>query len=175
VGKAEGTLTGDDLTNSLILLSTLRGGTGRGYADLIAAGLDTATIKALVPKMTAQIAALPAPNKSTFVRQWVAQGGKPMAAGGVLSRPTMVLGGEAGVPESWIPWNGSARSRALLAKTASAMGYQLTPAGRYAGGTTSATAVAREVTRQITVNLYGAKQSSAEQAMDIARHMSFVG
>jgi TP901 family phage tail tape measure protein len=175
VGKAQNTLTGDDLLNSLTLLSTLRGGPGRGYADLIAAGLDTATIKALVPKMTAQIGALPAPNKSTFVRQWVAQGGKAMAAGGILSRPTMVLGGEAGDRESWIPWNGSARSRALLAKTASAMGYQLTPAGRYAGSSASAAAVAREVTRQITVNLYGAKQTTAEQAMDVARHMTFVG
>jgi hypothetical protein len=36
-------------------------------------------------------------------------------------------------------------------------------------------AVAREVTRQITVNLYGAKQTTAEQAMDVARHMTFVG
>jgi hypothetical protein len=175
VGKAQNTLTGDDLLNSLTLLSTLRGGPGRGYADLIAAGLDTATIKALVPKMTAQIGALPAPNKSTFVRQWVAQGGKPMATGGVLSRPTMVLGGEAGVPESWIPWNSSSRSRALLAKTASAMGYRLTPAGRYAGGQVSAAAMAQEVTRQITVNLYAAKQSTAEQAHDIARVISFVG
>lgn len=175
VGKAQNTLSGDDLVNSLVLLSTLRGGTGRGYADLIAAGLDTATIKALVPKMTAQIGALPGPNKETFVRQWVSQGGKPMATGGILSRPTMVLGGEAGVPESWIPWNSSSRSRALLAKTAAAMGYHLTPAGRYTGGAVSASAMAREVTRQITVNLYGAKQSTAEQAMDVARHMSFVG
>lgn len=175
VGSAQNTLTGDDLLNSLTLLSTLRGGPGRGYADLIAAGLDTATIKALVPKMAAQIGALPAANKATFVRQWVSQGGKPMAAGGVLSRPTMVLGGEAGVPESWIPWNNSARSRALLAKTASAMGYRLTPAGRYAGGPVSAAAMAREVTKHIEVNLYGAKQTAAEQAHDIARVISFVG
>jgi TP901 family phage tail tape measure protein len=175
VGKAQNTLTGDDLANSLILLSTLRGGPGRGYADLIAAGLDPATIKALVPKMTAQIGALPPPNKEVFVRQWVAQGGKAMAAGGILSRPTMVLGGEAGVREAWIPWNGSARSRALLAKTAAGMGYQLVPAGRYAGGSVSAAAVAREVSRQITVNLYGAKQTTAEQAADIARHLTFVG
>jgi hypothetical protein len=35
--------------------------------------------------------------------------------------------------------------------------------------------MAREVTRQITVNLYGAKQTTAEQAADIARHMAFVG
>jgi len=175
VGKAQDTLTGDDLMASLTLLSTLRSGPGKGYADLIAAGLDVATIKSIVPKMTKQITALPAANKDTFIRQWVQQGGKPMAIGGILTRPTMVLGGEAGVPESWIPWTSSARSRALLAKTASAMGYQLTPAGRYASSSVAATAMAREMTRQVVINLYGAKQTAAEQAMDIARHMSFVG
>lgn len=175
VGKAQSTLTGEDLANSLVLLSTLRGGPGRGYADLIAAGLDTATIKALVPKMTKQISGLPEANKATFVRQWVAQGGKAMAAGGILNRPTMVLGGEAGVRESWIPWNTSARSRALLAKTAAAMGYQMVPAGRYGGGGVSSAAVAREVSKQITVNLYGAKQSAAEQAHDIGRIIAFTG
>jgi hypothetical protein len=87
----------------------------------------------------------------------------------------MVLGGEAGVPESWIPWTGTARSRALLAKTASAMGYRLTPAGRYASASGSVAAMAREMTRQTIINLYGAKQTSAEQAMDIVRHMTFVG
>ncbi|WP_055525323.1 phage tail tape measure protein [Streptomyces graminilatus] len=175
VGKAQSTLTGEDLANALVLLSTLRAAPGRGYADLIAAGLDTATIKALVPKMTKQIGSLPEANKATFVRQWVAQGGKAMAAGGILNRPTMVLGGEAGVRESWIPWNGSTRSRSLLAKTAAAMGYQMVPAGRYGGGGVSTAAVAREVSRQITVNLYGAKQSTAEQAHDIARVISFTG
>jgi TP901 family phage tail tape measure protein len=175
VDKAQATLSGEDLTNSLILLSTLRSGPGKGYADLIAAGLGPDVIKALVPKMTAQISALPPANKDVFVKQWVQQGGKPMALGGILTRPTMVLGAEAGDVESWIPWNGSARSRALLAKTATAMGYQLTPAGRYASSTVAATAMAREMTRQIIINLYGAKQTSAEQAMDIARHMTFVG
>lgn len=175
VGKAQNTLTGEDLSNSLVLLSTLRGGPNRGFADLIAAGLDVATIKALVPKMTKQIGSLPAANKDVFVRQWVQQGGKPMAVGGILTRPTMVLGAEAGVPEAWIPWNDSARSRALLARTATAMGYRLTPAARYSGGGASTAALAREVTKNIEINLYGAKQSSAEQAADIARHMSFVG
>lgn len=173
VGKATSALTGDELVASLTLLSTLRGGPGRGYADLIAAGLDVATIKAIVPKMTKQIGSLPPANKDTFVRQWVSQGGKAMALGGILTRPTMVLGAEAGVPEAWIPWNRSARSRALLAKTAAAMGYQLTPAGRYGAGGASSAAIAREVSRQITVNLYGAKQSAAEQAHDIARVISF--
>ncbi|MFJ8110422.1 phage tail tape measure protein [Streptomyces sp. NPDC096132] len=175
VGSAQATLTGEDLANSLVLLSTLRGGTGRGFADLIAAGLDVATIRALVPKMTKQIGSLPEANKATFVRQWVQQGGQAMALGGILTRPGMVLGGEAGVPEAWIPLNRSTRSRALLAKSAAAMGYQLVPAGRYGGGRASTAAVAREVTRQITVNLYGAKQSTAEQAADVARHMQFIG
>lgn len=175
VGKAQNTLTGDDLANSLVLLSTLRGGPGRGFADLIAAGLDTATIRALVPKMTAQIGSLPAANKDTFVRQWVGQGGKAMARGGILSHPTMVLGGEAGVRESWIPWNGSARSRSLLAATAAAQGYQLVPVGRYSGGGSSVQALAREVSKQITVNLYSAKQTAAEQAHDIGRIIAFVG
>ncbi|MFE4701081.1 phage tail tape measure protein [Streptomyces sp. NPDC056738] len=175
VGKAQNALTGEDLANSLVLLTTLRGGPNRGYADLIAAGLDTATIKALVPKMTAQIGSLPEANKSTFVRQWVQQGGKAMARGGILNRPTMVLGAEAGDVESWIPWNGSQRSRALLAKTAAGMGYQLVPAGRYGSGGPSAAAVAREMTRITNITLNGAKQTSAEQARDIVRHMSFVG
>ncbi|NUS29821.1 MAG: phage tail tape measure protein [Streptomyces sp.] len=175
VGAAQSTLTGDELMASLTLLSTLRGGPGRGFADLIAAGLDVATIKAIVPKMRKQIVSLPEGNKSTFIRQWVQQGGTPMAVGGILTRPTMVLGAEAGVPESWIPWNGSARSRALLTKTAAAMGYHLVPAGRYGSGGAASTAIAREVSRQITVNLYGAKQSAAEQAHDIARVINFVG
>lgn len=174
VGTAQGTLSGEDLTNALTLLSTLRGGTGRGFADLIAAGLDVATIRALVPKMVGQIKALPEANRATFVRQWNQQGGVAMAAGGILTRPTVVLGGEAGDVESWIPWNSSARSRALLAKTASAMGYQLVPAGRY-GSAPSTAAVAREAAKQITVNLYGARQTAAEQAHDIARVINFTG
>jgi len=174
VKTAQGTLTGEDLANSLTLLTTLRGAPNRGFADLIAAGLDVATIKALVPKMTGQIKALPAAYKDTFVRQWNQQGGVAMAAGGILSRPTMVLGGEAGVRESWIPWNSSSRSRALLSKTAAAMGYQLVPAGRY-GSAPSTAAVAREVSKHIEVHLHGAKQSAAEQAHDIARVINFTG
>ncbi|MGJ5898544.1 phage tail tape measure protein [Streptomyces niveiscabiei] len=175
VEGAQGTLSGDDLADALTLLSTLRGAPGRGYADLIAAGLDVAAIRALVPKMTGQIKALPAAYKDTFVRQWVQQGGKAMARGGILTGPQMVLGGEAGVPESWIPWTPSARSRGLLAATASALGYQLVPAARYGSGRTGSTAPAQEVTRTVNVTLNGARQSTAEQAADIARHMAWVG
>ncbi|MET8982143.1 phage tail tape measure protein [Streptomyces sp. NPDC004539] len=175
VQGAQGTLSGDDLANALTLLSTLRGAPGRGYADLIAAGLDVATIRALVPKMRAQIRGLPAAYKDTFVRQWVQQGGTAMARGGILTGPQMVLGGEAGVPESWIPHDGSARSRGLLASTAAALGYQLVPAARYGSGRPSTAAPAQEATRTVNVTLNGARQSTAEQAADIARHMAWIG
>ncbi len=176
VGKAQNTLSGEDLTNALVLLSTLRSAPGKGYADLIGAGLDTAVIKDLVPKMMAQINALPDAYKGTFLKQWAGQGGAvAMARGGILNRPSLVLGGEAGVSESWIPHDGSARSRGLLAKTAAAMGYQLTPAARYARSSPAAGAGGGPVTKHYEVHLHGAQQSSAEQAMDVARHMSLIG
>ncbi|MDX3087195.1 phage tail tape measure protein [Streptomyces sp. ME02-6978a] len=175
VSKAQSALSGEDLGNALVLLTTLRGGTGRGYADLIAAGLDTATIRALVPKMLGQINALPDPYKAKFLQQWAGQSGVAMARGGILSRPAVVLGGEAGVPESWIPHDGTARSRRLLSATAAAMGYQLTPASRYASAGRSASAPAQEVHKHYEVTLNGARQSTAEQAMDVARHMSLLG
>ncbi|MCD2465544.1 hypothetical protein MBT42_18480 [Streptomyces sp. MBT42] len=97
-----------------------------------------------------------------------------MARGGILTGPSLVLGGEAGVPESWIPHDGSARSRMLLAGTAARMGYQLTPASRYRGAAPSAGGAGATGTRHYEVHLHGAKQSSAEQAMDVARHMSLL-
>ncbi|MFE5131949.1 hypothetical protein, partial [Bacillus mobilis] len=110
-----------------VLLSTLRAKPGRGYAELIAAGLDTGVIRALVPRMMTQINALPSANKSKFLAQYAGQGGvTAMARGGILTQPTAVLGGEAGVPEAWIPFDGSSRSRGLLARSAAAMGYRLT-------------------------------------------------
>ncbi|MFF4246216.1 phage tail tape measure protein [Streptomyces sp. NPDC001822] len=168
-------LTGDDLVDSLVLLSTLRGKPGAGFAELIAAGLDTATIRALVPRMMAQINSLPAANKDAFLRQFAGQGGvTAMARGGVLTGPGLVLGGEAGVPESWIPHDGSARSRALLATTARALGYDARPAGRWGAGR-AAGAAAHYDQRTTTVTLNGAKQTAGEQAADIARHLTFIG
>ncbi|KIZ16828.1 hypothetical protein SNA_17670 [Streptomyces natalensis ATCC 27448] len=175
VTTAQSTLTGDDLANSLILLSTLRGGKGRGYADLIAAGLGVDVIKALVPKMTKQISGLPTANKDVFVRQWVSQGGQAMAIGGILTQPTPVLAGEAGVPEAFIPLNASIRSRALLAASAAALGFHLVPASRYASSGYRDHWSGGSGDRITNITLNGAKQSSAEQAADIARHMNFVG
>ncbi|MFD9603324.1 phage tail tape measure protein [Streptomyces sp. NPDC059970] len=175
VSKANSTLSGEDLANALVLLSTLRGGAGRGYADLIAAGLDTATIRALVPKMMAQISKLPAQNKDTFLKQFAGQTGiTAMARGGILRSPT-VLAGEAGVPESYIPINGSARSRALLATTARLMGYDARPANRWGGPGGAGRAGPYYDQRSTTVTLNGARQTAAEQAADLARHMQFIG
>ncbi|MFE7509756.1 phage tail tape measure protein [Streptomyces sp. NPDC057540] len=176
VGQAQTTLAGEDLANALVLLSTLRSAPGKGYADLAAAGLDMAVLKKLVPRMLGQINSLPEAYKSVFLKQWAGQGGVvAMARGGILNGPSLVLGGEAGVPESWIPHDGSARSRMLLARTAARMGYQLTPAARYRGAASAAGGAGTTVTRNIEVHLHGAKQSSAEQAMDVARQMSLIG
>ncbi|RRQ81568.1 phage tail tape measure protein [Streptomyces griseofuscus] len=174
VQAAQNTLTGDDLANSLTLLTVLRGGTGRGYADLIAAGLTPDVIKALVPKMTKQISALPDANKATFIKQWVAQGGQPMALGGILTSATPVLAGEAGVPEAFIPLTRTARSQALLATAAAAMGHRLIPARSYASAAHTA-ACQGHGDRINNITLNGAKQTAAEQAADIARVINFVG
>lgn len=174
VAANQGALSGDDLVNSLILLSTLRGKAGAGYADLIAAGLDTAVIRALVPRMLGQIKALPAAYRDNFLRQYAGQGGTvAMAQGGILRSPT-VIAGEAKIPEAYIPINGSARSRALLATTARLMGYDARPAGRWgtSGGMRSGPYYDQ---RSTMVTLHGAAQTSGEQAADIARHMQFVG
>ncbi|MFE3386374.1 phage tail tape measure protein [Streptomyces anulatus] len=168
----QATLTGDDLVDSLVLLSTLRGKQGAGFAELIAAGLDTATIRALVPRMMAQITSLPAANKDAFLRQWAGQGGTvAMASGGILRSPT-VIAGEARIPESYIPINGSARSKALLATTARMLGYDARPAGQWGGGRGGGGAYYDQ--RSTSVTLHGAKQTGAEQAADIVRHMQHV-
>ncbi|MGA5635084.1 phage tail tape measure protein [Streptomyces lydicamycinicus] len=169
-------LTGDDLTNSLVVLSALRSKKGAGIADVIGAGVEFSTLRTLVPRMLAQINKLPDVYKRTFLAQWAGQSGAAaMARGGILTRPTAVLAAEAGDVESWIPVNGSSRSQGLLARTAGLMGYQLIPAGRYGAARDGGQQSVREGDRNTTVNLYGAKQTSGEQARDIARHLAFVG
>ncbi|MFD7609723.1 phage tail tape measure protein [Streptomyces sp. NPDC059828] len=151
VGKANAALTGDDLTSAVILLSTLRAAPNRGWEDLIAAGLSADVLRRIVPHMLGQIALLPALNKARFLAQWNSGGTVAMARGGILTRPSLVLGGEAGVPESWIPHDGSTRSRTLLSATAAAMGYQLVPAGRYGS---SGSAVAAAAPSAIAVQVF---------------------
>lgn len=176
LAKSNTVLTGDDLADSITLLSTLRAKPGRGFAELVAAGLDVETIRALVPRMMDQIKKLPEANRATFLRQLAGQTGvTAMAAGGILTgRMPMVVAGERG-PEAYIPLNRSMRSRALLAQTGQLMGYRMVPAGRYGGGPLGGKETVREIVRQTTVHLHGAKQSTAEQAHDLVRHLSFVG
>lgn len=170
-------LTGDDLANSLAVLTTLRGGPNRGFAALLGAGLDMTTLRALIPRMLGQINKLPSQYRLEFLKEWAGQSGgmTAMARGGILNRPT-VLAGEAGVRESYIPLNGSARSMALLGTTAGLMGMGLVPAGQYmaASGGGKYTGP-REVHHHKTVVLNGAQQTAGEQAADILRRMTPVG
>ncbi|MCW2902566.1 MAG: phage tail tape measure protein, partial [Streptosporangiaceae bacterium] len=163
------TLTGTDLTNALTLLSTLKGKSGAGIADVIAAGLDWPTIAALAPKIASQIKSVPGYN--AFVQQVKGQG-IAMAQGGILNAPT-VLAGERG-PEAYIPLNNSARSRGILSATAAAFGSHVVPASRFTSGGYDNRPVVREGDRITNITLNGAKQSSAEQAADLVRHLSFV-
>jgi hypothetical protein len=163
-----GLLSSDDLANAVTVLGVLRSKPGAGIADVIAAGIDWATLRALAPKIAGQIKAIS--GSATFVAQMRGQQ-VAMARGGILTQPTTVLAAEAGRPESWIPWDSTARSRALLAKTATAFGYHLTPMSAAGGGGRPM----QQVTKHIEVHLHGAKQSSAEQLHDVVRHMTFVG
>ncbi|WP_042389704.1 phage tail tape measure protein [Streptacidiphilus melanogenes] len=171
VTSQNNTLTGTDLQNMVLVLSTLRSKPGEGISDVVAAGISVADLLTLVPKIRPQIDALPDDYKRQFLAQMAGQGtATAMATGGILTQPTLVLGGEAGVAESWIPLNGSARSQALLGASAAAMGYRLVPAGRFAAhGDSGATVHHHNNQKNITLN--GAKQSTAEQAADLMRHM----
>lgn len=171
--KASSGLTGEELAESLVLLSTLRGAPGRGISDVIGAGLSWSQIRDLAPKVMGQINSLPPEFRQRFVSQLVGQGVIPaMARGGILTSP-MVLAGEAG-PEAYIPINGSSRSRALLAQTAQMLGYDARPASSFGGSGGGGSSVHHgDRTTHITLN--GARQSSAEQLHDLARHLQFAG
>lgn len=167
-----GMLTADDLAAAVTLLGVLKAHPGAGIADVIAAGLDWSTVRALAPKISSQIKAVS--GSATFVDQMRGQG-VAMARGGILTRPTAVVAAEAGHTESWIPWDGSARSSALLSATAAAMGYQLVPAGRYAGAGGAGGPSTTTNTTHHEWHLHGAHQSLAEQKADLVRQMNFVG
>ncbi|MEU7044930.1 phage tail tape measure protein [Streptomyces varsoviensis] len=172
VQKGKQILTGEDLANSLIVLSALRSKPGATVADIIAAGVDYSTLRTLIPRMLGQIKKLPEQYKTAFLQQWAGQGGGmvAMAQGGILRSPT-VLAGERG-PESYIPLNGSPRSLGLLAQTAALMGRELAP---IQGTATGAGSERTEVHKHITVHLHGAGQTTGEQAADVARQMAFIG
>ncbi|MFJ6293190.1 phage tail tape measure protein [Streptomyces griseoviridis] len=163
-------LSGDDLTNAMTLLGVLRAKPGAGIADVIAAGLDWATIRALAPKIAKEIKSVR--GSEYFVDQMRGQS-VAMARGGILPDSSYtVLAGERGTGgEAYIPLGAGNRGRstALLSSVAGNFGYSLTPVRAAGGGT-----VVHQVTNHRSVTLHGARQSSAEQAHDIVRHMDFI-
>ncbi|MFJ4738701.1 phage tail tape measure protein [Streptomyces sp. NPDC088775] len=167
-----GLLTSEDLANAATLLGVLRSKPGAGIADVIAAGLDWVTVRALAPKIAAQIKGIN--GADTFRSQMQGQG-VAMSKGGIVPDSSYtVLSGERGTGgEAWIPLGAGnrARSTALLSSVAGTFGYHLSPMRGGRGGGT----VVQHITNQRTVTLNGAKQSSAEQAADVVRHMAFIG
>ncbi|MEV7422875.1 phage tail tape measure protein [Streptomyces sp. NPDC091212] len=165
-------LTSEELTAAATLLGVLRSKPGAGIADVIAAGLDWATVRALAPKIGAQIKAVS--GSETFRGQMQGQG-VAMAKGGILPDSSYtVLAGERGTGgEAWIPLGAGnrARSTALLSSVAGLFGHHLSPV-RGGGGSQP---VVQHITNNRSVQLNGAKQTSAEQAADVARHMAFIG
>lgn len=172
VSQNAGLLSGDDLTNAMTLLGVLRAKQGAGIADVIAAGLDWATVRTLAPKIGAQIKATA--GSGPFVQQMAGQG-VAMARGGIVPDSSYtVLSGERGTGgEAWIPLGAGnrARSTSLLSSVAGGFGFHLTP--MRGGGTGQP--VVQNITNQRSVTLNGARQSSAEQLHDVVRHMTFIG
>ncbi|MFJ2717403.1 phage tail tape measure protein [Streptomyces sp. NPDC087437] len=163
-------LSSEDLSNAMTLLGVLRSKPGAGIADVIAAGLDWATIRSLAPKIASEIKAVS--GSGTFVEQLKGQN-IAMAKGGILPDSSYtVLAGERGTGgEAYIPLGAGNRGRstALLSSVAGQFGYSLTPL-RGGGGQT----VVQHITKHYTVQLDGAKQTTGEQLADINRHMAFV-
>ncbi|MFJ1650109.1 phage tail tape measure protein [Streptomyces sp. NPDC088337] len=164
-------LSSEDLTNAMTLLGVLRSKPGAGITDVIAAGLDWATIRTLAPKIASEIKAVS--GSGTFVEQMKGQN-IALAKGGILPDSSYtVLAGERGTGgEAYIPLGAGnrARSTALLSSVAGQFGYSLSPL-RGGGGQT----VIQHITKHYSVQLQGAKQTAAEQLHDINRHMAFIG
>ncbi|MEV6124374.1 phage tail tape measure protein [Streptomyces sp. NPDC052077] len=163
-------LSSDDLSNALTLLGVLRSKPGAGIADVIAGGLDWATIRTLAPKIAKEIKAVP--GSGHFVEQLKGQS-VAMARGGILPDSSYtVLAGERGTGgEAYIPLGAGnrARSMSLLSSVAGTFGYSLTPVRSAGGGT-----VVQQTTTYRSVTLNGAQQTSAEQAAEVVRHMAFI-
>ncbi|MFF1483148.1 phage tail tape measure protein [Streptomyces sp. NPDC058319] len=163
-------LSSEELADAMTLLGVLRSKPGAGIADVIAAGLDWATIRALAPKIASEIKGVP--GSGNFVDQMRDQH-VAMARGGILpdSSYTVVAGERGTGGEAWIPLGAGnrARSTALLSSVAGTFGYHLTPVRGGGAGT-----VVQHVTNNRSVTLHGAKQSSAEQAADVVRQMAFI-
>jgi hypothetical protein len=129
------------------------------------------------------------PNEQAYgsVRRY-ANGGVRAAASGLSAREAMmssrpILWAEAG-PEAYIPLDPAKRARSmrLLGEVAGIFGQQLMPARPTAGELIPARQISAPATasapggnnRTITVNLYGAGQSSEQQLADLTRRLEFI-
>lgn len=174
----QNTLSGTDLQNALLVITSLRSKPGEGIGDVIGAGISASDLLALTPKILTQIQALPDEYKSVFLKQWAGQSGGTvaMAQGGILADGSYtVLAGERGTGgEAYIPLGHGNRDRSLgiLGDVASRFGYQLLPAGRFAAASGGGSSGPHEVHHHKSVILHGAKQDSATQAADLLRHMT---
>lgn len=175
------TLSGTDLQNALLVITSLRSKSGEGIADVIAAGISASDLLTLMPKILPEVQSLPDAYKATFLKQWAGQTGGTvaMASGGILADGSYtVLAGERGTGgEAYIPLGQSNRPRstAILAEAAARMGYQLMPAGRFMTASGGGSSGPMQVTHHKTVHLHGAKQDAATQAADVLRHMVALG
>lgn len=89
------------------------------------------------------------------------------------SIPAMISNGEFVIRASSVRKYGLPLMHQLNAgRLTPAAGYSARPADRFGAGAAAERAV-QQITKQYTINLYGAKQSSAEQAAEIQRHLAF--
>lgn len=181
LASQQAALSGTDLQNALLVITSLRSRPGEGIADVIGAGISASDLLTLAPKIMPQLQALPDAYKQVFLKQLAGQSGgvTAMAVGGILpDGPGTVFAGERGTGgEAWIPlgMGNRARSTAILGDVAGRFGYQLLPAGRFAVASGGGSSGPQHITHHKTVHLHGAKQDTATQAADLLRHMVALG
>ncbi|MFJ8208092.1 phage tail tape measure protein [Streptomyces sp. NPDC096033] len=89
------------------------------------------------------------------------------------SIPALISNGEYVVRASSVRKYGLGLMHQLNAgRLTPATGYDARPADRF-GASAAAERAVQQITKQYTINLYGAKQTSAEQAAEIQRHLAF--
>lgn len=88
------------------------------------------------------------------------------------SIPAWVSNGEYVIRAAAVRRYGAALFDQLNAERMPTTGYMARPAGRFGGGFSGGSG-GQQITKHYTINLYGAKQSSAEQAAEIQRHLAF--
>lgn len=182
--KANGSLlTSDELTAATEMLGVLSGKKGATIADVLAAGVSWSMVKNLAPRYAKQIKQIP--GSEAFVAQMRDQGvflarGGLLTGAGTPTSDSIPLWGSTGefmmrataVQKYGLRFMEALNSGRLPVGRAAMPGLPATGPDRGTGGTPTARP---EGGKPITVNLYGAKQSTAEQVHDVARVLAFVG